>query len=66
MIKSSRLRGERYAARTEKNRNTYKILMRKPEAKTPLRRPIRMWRKILKLIRRSRMAGCKTDLSGSG
>ena len=37
------MRDERHVARIEKKRNMYRILMRKPEGKMPLRRPRPMW-----------------------
>jgi len=43
------MRVERHVARTEKKRNTYRILMRKPEGKMPLRRPIYMWEENIKI-----------------
>ena len=43
MIKSRRLRWERYVARMEKYRNVFKILTGKPTAKRHLGKPRRRW-----------------------
>jgi hypothetical protein len=43
------MRGKRHVASIVKKRNTYGILMRKPEGKMPLRRPIRMWEDNIKV-----------------
>jgi hypothetical protein len=39
MIKSSRMRWAGHVARIGEKRNAYRILVRKPEGKRPLRRP---------------------------
>jgi hypothetical protein len=43
MIKSRRLRCAGHVARMEAKRNAYRILMEKPEGKSPLGRPGRRW-----------------------
>jgi hypothetical protein len=43
MIKSRRMRWEGHVARMEEKRNTYRILVGKPEGKRPLGRPRRRW-----------------------
>jgi hypothetical protein len=41
--KSRRMRWARYMARTEEGRKVYKVLVGKPEGKSPLGRPSRTW-----------------------
>jgi len=43
VIKSHRLRWAGHAARMDENRTAYKILIGKPDGKTPLGRPRRRW-----------------------
>jgi hypothetical protein len=43
MIRPMRIRYKGHVARMGKKRNAYKILVRKPEGKIPLGRPIRRW-----------------------
>jgi hypothetical protein len=43
MIKSRRMRWAGHVARMGKKRNAYRILMRNPEGKRPVRRPRRRW-----------------------
>jgi hypothetical protein len=43
MIKSRRMRRAMHVARMEEKKNAYRILVGKPEGKTPLRRPRRRW-----------------------
>jgi hypothetical protein len=43
MIKSWRMRSVRHVARMGKTRNTYRILVGKPESKRPLGRPRSKW-----------------------
>jgi hypothetical protein len=43
IIKSRRMRWAGQAARTGVKRNAYKLLVRKPEGRRPLRRPRRRW-----------------------
>jgi hypothetical protein len=43
MITSRRMRWAGHVARMGEKRNAYRILVRKPEAKRPLRRPRRRW-----------------------
>jgi hypothetical protein len=42
-IKSRRMRWAGHVARMEEKRNTYRILVRKPERRRPLGRPRRRW-----------------------
>jgi hypothetical protein len=48
MIKSRRLRWAGHVARIGEKRNSYRILVGKPEGKRPLERPRRRWGTILK------------------
>jgi hypothetical protein len=43
MIKSRRMRRAGHRTRTREKRNAYRILVRKPEGKRPLRRTRRRW-----------------------
>jgi hypothetical protein len=43
MIKSRRMRWTGHVTRMGEKRNAYRILVGKPEGKTPLGRPRRMW-----------------------
>jgi hypothetical protein len=43
MIKLRRMRWAGHVARMRETRNAYRILMGKPEGKSPLERPRRMW-----------------------
>jgi hypothetical protein len=43
IIKSRRIRWAEHVARMGETRNAYRLLVRKPEGKRPLRRPIRRW-----------------------
>jgi hypothetical protein len=43
MIKSRRMRWAEHVARRKETRNAYRILVGKPEGKTPLGRPRRRW-----------------------
>jgi hypothetical protein len=43
IIKSRRMRWEGHVARIEEKRNTYRLLVGKPEGKRPLGRPRRRW-----------------------
>jgi hypothetical protein len=47
IIKSRRMRWAGHAARMGAKRNAYKILVGKPEGKSPLRRPRCRWEDIL-------------------
>jgi hypothetical protein len=49
MIKSRRMRWAGHVARMGETRNTYRILVEKPEWKTPLRRPRRRWADNIKI-----------------
>ena len=48
-IKSSRLRWAGHVARMEQSRNAYRVLVRKPEEKSPLGRPRRRWQGNIKM-----------------
>jgi hypothetical protein len=50
MIKSRRMRCAGHVARMGVKRNAYRILVGKPEGKTPLGRPGRKWVDNIKLI----------------
>ena len=43
ILKSRRLRWAGHVARMEQSRNSYRVLVRKPEGKVPLGRPRRRW-----------------------
>jgi hypothetical protein len=43
MLKSRRMRWAGHVSRMGAKRNAYRILVRKPEGKRPLGRPIRSW-----------------------
>jgi hypothetical protein len=43
IIKSRRMRWAGHVARMRENRNTYRLLVGKPEGKRPLGRPRRRW-----------------------
>jgi hypothetical protein len=43
IIKSRRMRWARHVARMGEKKNAYRLLVAKPEAKRPLRRPRRKW-----------------------
>jgi hypothetical protein len=47
-------------------RNSYRILVGKPQGKTPLGRPRRRWVNNIKMDLRDRMGRYGLDLSGSG
>jgi hypothetical protein len=49
VIKSKRMRWEGHIARMVKMRNSYKILVGKPEGKRPLGRPKRRWEDNIKM-----------------
>jgi hypothetical protein len=51
-----------------KERNVYKVLMEKPDGKTPLGRPIRRWEDGIRMDLRDIGwgGGCGLDLVGSG
>jgi hypothetical protein len=49
MIKSRRMRLAGHAARMRAKRNTYRILVGKPEGKRPLGRPRRRWADNIKI-----------------
>jgi hypothetical protein len=49
MIKSRRMRWTGHVARMGKKRNTYRILVGKPDGKRPLGRPRRSWMDNIKI-----------------
>jgi hypothetical protein len=49
MMKSRRMRWAGHVARTGEKRNAYRILVGKPEGKTPLGRPRRRWADDIKM-----------------
>jgi hypothetical protein len=49
MIKSRRMKWAGHVTRMGENRNTYRILIVKPEGKRPLGRPRRKWTDSLKM-----------------
>ena len=55
-LKSRRLRWAGHVARMEQSRNAYRVLVRKPEGKRPLRRPRRQWEEHIKMDLRE--VGC--------
>jgi hypothetical protein len=55
IIKSKRMRWAGHVARTGEKRNTYRLLVGKPEGKRPLGRPRRRW-----------VDNIKMDLGGEG
>jgi hypothetical protein len=56
MIKSRRMRSAGHAAGMAEKRNTYRILVGKPEGKRPLGRPRRRWVDNIKIdLTRDRM-----------
>jgi hypothetical protein len=65
MTKSRRMRWSGHVARMEEGRNTYKLLVEKPEGKRPLEdRGVSEWLR-LRWILESRMGWCGQDWSGS-
>jgi hypothetical protein len=52
MIKSRRIRWTGHVARMGERRNTYRILVGKPEGKRPLGRPRRRWVDNIKMVLR--------------
>jgi hypothetical protein len=66
VIKSRRIKAGACSAPVWKMRNTYKILVEKPEGKRPLGRPRRRWEDNIKMNLREIRFGCGLDSSGSG
>jgi hypothetical protein len=66
MIKSRRMGWAGHFAQMGKERNTYRILVGKPEGKRPLGRPRCSWVDDVKMDLRDRMGWYGLDLCGSG
>jgi hypothetical protein len=66
-IKSRRMRWARHVARMGEGRNVYRVLVRKPEVKSPLVRPRRRWQDGIKMdLREIGWGRCGVDSPGSG
>ena len=52
ILKSRRLRWTGHVTRLEQSRNTYRVLVEKPERERPLRRPRRRWEDNIKMVLR--------------
>jgi hypothetical protein len=66
-IKSGRMRWAGHVARRGEGRKFYKVLMGKPEGKSPLERPRRRWADGIRMdLRKIGWGGCGVDLLGSG
>jgi hypothetical protein len=50
MIKSRRMRWAGYVARIGERRDVYRVLVGKPEGKTPLGKPRRRWEDNIKIV----------------
>jgi hypothetical protein len=61
MIKSRRMRWAGHVARMGEKRNAYRILVGKPEGKSPLGRPRRSWVNNIKMDIRDRMEWYRLD-----
>jgi hypothetical protein len=67
MIKSRRMRWEGHVARVGERRDTYRLLVGKPEGKRPLGRPRRRWVDYIKRdLGEIGLRWCGLDWSGSG
>jgi hypothetical protein len=67
MIKSRRMRWAGHVARMGEKRNEYKILVGKPEGKSPLGRSRRRWVDNITMdLTRGRLGWYGLDLSGRG
>jgi hypothetical protein len=66
MIKSRRMRWAGHVARMGETRNTYRLLVGKPEGKRPLGRPRRRWVDNIKMDLREIGWDGMLDLTGSG
>jgi hypothetical protein len=65
--KSRRMRWAGHVARMGGGRNVYRVLMGKPEGKSPLERPRRRWEAGIKMdLREIGWRGCGVDSTGSG
>ena len=58
VIKSRRMRWAGHVARMEEGRGVHKVLVRKPEGKRPLGRPIRRWEDNIKMDLEAVGRGC--------
>jgi hypothetical protein len=65
-IKSRRMRRAGHVARMGEGRNLYRVLVGKPEGKSPLRRQRRRREDGLKMDLRGLVGGCGVDSPGSG
>jgi hypothetical protein len=65
-IKSGKMRWAEHVARIGAKRNTYRILVGKPEGKRLLARRRRRWMDNIKIYLRDRMGWYGLDGSGSG
>jgi hypothetical protein len=63
IIKSRRMRWAGHVAQMGEKRNVYRLLVRKPEGKRPLGRPIHRW---IDNIKMDLFGCCGLDWSGSG
>ena len=62
-LKSRRLRWAGHVARMEQFRNTYRVLVGKPESKRPLGRPRRRWEDNIKIGLREGVCSWRLDSS---
>jgi hypothetical protein len=64
-IKSRRMRWAGHVERMGEGRNVYRVLVGKPEEKTPLERPRRRWEDGMKMdLREIGLGGCGVDSPG--
>jgi hypothetical protein len=66
IIKSRRVRWAGHVARMGEKRNTYSLLVGRPEGRRPLGRPTHRWVDNIKMDLADRMGWCGLDQSGSG
>jgi hypothetical protein len=65
-IKSRRMRWAVHVAGMGERRTMCRVLVGKPEGKTPLERPRRRWENGIKMDLRKTVWGCGVDSPGSG
>jgi hypothetical protein len=65
-IKSRRMRWAGHVARIGEGRNLYRVSVGKPEGKSPLERPRRIWEDGIRMDLREIDWGCGVDSTGSG